>query len=138
MVYGQNRVPPDRLFDPETGAPPPDAFDVQFRMPLSLSAWVDGLYRDQRWHELADLQGFYETLIDTMVKRVQLMCGYVGAQVGGQEPARLAITTVVEPRIPGLDELRPHAHLYLGGTATRLRDEQPRPCLLYTSDAADE
>lgn len=123
----ENHVPSDRLFDPDVSGPPMDAFDVQFRMPLSLGVYVDQLARDNRSHELADIQELYESLIEEVVVRMQHMCGYVGPLGTFDSDARLAITPVVEPRVPSLDDLLSHAHVYVGGTATRLIDEQPGP-----------
>ncbi len=129
MVYGDTRVPPDVLFDvfdPSTPGPPTDAFDVQFRVPISLSLYVSDLATNGREHELAAVQAAYQRVVDETVANVQFEGGHVGHPAGGQAEARLALAVVVEPRVPGIDGLRPHTHVYVGRTAVDVHDDCPR------------
>lgn len=126
---GDNRVVPDPLFDPRDPAarPPHDAHDVQFRVPSSLNAMLDGMAQAHRedlldqWREL-----FAEIAEDT--SRYLQRGGYVIApESSGAIPARLAITAVMHSEIPGFQVARWHLHLYVAATAVSLLDDRVLP-----------
>jgi len=129
MVLGDTRVPPDVLFDvsdPGTPGPPADAFDVQFRVPISFSLYASDLAANGRERELAAVQAAYQRVVDETFANVQLEGGHVPHPAGGQAEARLALAVLVEPRVPGIDGLRPHTHVYVGRSAVDVHDDSPR------------
>ncbi len=124
-MLGDTRVPPDVLFDvsdPGTPGPPADAFDVQFRVPISFSMYVTDLAASGRERELAAVQAAYQRVVDETFANVQLEGGYVPHPAGGPAEARLALAVLVEARVPGIDGLRPHAHVYVGRGAVDVHD----------------
>ena len=126
-MFSERRVTPDVLFDPGTEAPPGDCFDVQFRVPLSLTLFATELAEKGYDRDLDTLARRFGELIDETVRKVQFNCGDAAWGRGVPESGRLAITSVIEPLVPGHQELRPHAHVYVGATVTRLRDGERGP-----------
>jgi len=130
--YGETRVEPGRLCDlgdpPGTGTgPPPDAIDVQFRAPVSLSLLLDAFdaaYNDAAAQALTD---GYQQLIGQMLGKVQFECGYVRDPAGSRRPARLDLAAFVENDVPGIEKMRLHAHIYVGRTAENLHDGGRHP-----------
>lgn len=120
-MFGDSWVPPDALFDPADGVgPPADAFDVQFRVPVSLAVYVDELAREGRRHELAEFTDLYREIVDATVKHGQRRSGTLGT--ASRIAARLAITPVIEFEVPGVAGLHPHVHLYVGSRAVDIPD----------------
>lgn len=134
--YGETRVEPGRLFDlgdpPGTGAgPPPDAIDVQFRAPVSLSLLLDAFDTEYQDGAAQALMEGYQQLVAQMLGKVQFECGYVRDDAGSRRPARLELAAFVENFVPGLDKMRLHAHVWVGRTAESLHDGQRHPVDLY-------
>lgn len=130
--YGETRVEPGRLFDPADGAcvgPPPDAIDVQFRAPVSLSLLLDAFDAAHDDAAAAALTAGYQQLIAAMLPKVQFECGYVRTDpaTGSRRPARLELAAFVENDVPGIEKMRLHAHVWVGRTAVSLHDGQRYP-----------
>ena len=127
--FGDNHVTPTALFDsrdPSAG-PPPDALDVQFRVPSSLNTMLDGMAQAGREDLLDQWRRLYLELAEDTARFLQ-HAGYgVDRQRSGAAPSRLAITPVVHASIPGFGVARWHAHLYVGAHATSLIDGQVLP-----------
>ncbi len=126
------RVQPRALFDPAHEGPPEDAIDVQLRLPRSLQVWCADMAAAERWSELQALQDLVETTAQReLVPYAQRMCGRVRpprvSHTANDEDAQIAVTAVVEGALPGSAELRPHVHLYIGGTGRRLSDDAVLP-----------
>ena len=127
-MLSEARVAPDVLFDPDTQAPPSDCLDVQFRMPLSLQLFASELAHQYFDVDLNALGSMFGVLVEETVREVQFLCGDATWAGGVPEPARLALVSVIEPHVQGAtDLLRPHAHVYVGATVTRLRDGERGP-----------
>src|ERR1041384_7242119 len=128
-MYGAPHVDPARLFDPVSAAPPADALDVQFVVPTSLSLFGDALARTPHMaHRLPELADLYEHVLGLTLRDIQRAGGYVEDPVWGPStPARLSLTAISENALPGASIMRIHGHIYVGRTATSLRDGQVRP-----------
>ncbi|GAA1388723.1 hypothetical protein GCM10009613_26530 [Pseudonocardia kongjuensis] len=120
--FGDTHVAPAPLFnvsDP-LATPPSDAHEVQFRMPLSLSALLDGMATAGLDQDVAAWGAAYTQLVQEQVlRRVQEACGYAAdpASPDVGRPARLELAAVVEAAVPGIDAARWHCHVYIGSTA---------------------
>jgi hypothetical protein len=121
-MYGETHVDPAQLFDPEHGAsPPPDAVDLFFPAPLSLSLLGDALAAHGMQRELDEVRAFYSGLAGGIVTDVQRQGGYVaGGHRGRPIPARLEITALAEDSVPDVPTMRLHTHVYVGRTAAAL------------------
>lgn len=128
--FGETWVDPARLFDPEdpADAPPSDALDVQFRAPLSFSAFIDDLFRTGRGMDASACLRLYDAAIDRTVQQVQRLCGFVLDEHGAPVPARLDLTAHGEATMNGVpDWVRVHHHLYVGRTGVSVRDGRRLP-----------
>lgn len=126
---GETWVEPGRLFDPEdpADAPPSDALDVQFRAPLSFSAFVDDLFHTGRGTDGWACLRLYEQAIDRTVEQLQRVCGFVLDEHGAPLPARLDLAAYGEATLPGSRTVRVHHHLYVGTTGVSVRDGRRLP-----------
>ncbi|MHC1558960.1 hypothetical protein ACR9E3_08385 [Actinomycetospora sp. C-140] len=115
MSTSSEPIGSDRLFDPVFTDPPDDAVDVVVPAPLSLAVWMDSLQHTGHAGVLAALREFYAREAATCARRVQHHGGSV-LTADGSEPGHLAITHVVDERVPGVAGLRPHVHVYVGAT----------------------
>lgn len=124
--YGDTRVDPVPLFDVHDPGPPPDAIDIQFRAPLTVSLLLDRLLERHTEQALAFLTGTYREVVTKTVTRLQFVGGYV-ADGSFSWPARLELAT--DAHLFNNDELhvRVHHHLWLGRTAVGLHDGTRRP-----------
>jgi hypothetical protein len=124
--YGDNHVVPSPLFDQADPAaqPPRDAVDVQFRLPSSLNAMLDGMARAERKDLLDGWRSVFAEIADDTVMFLQRGGYAVDPERSGLAPARLAITAVMHAAIPGFEVARWHLHLYVGSTATSLLDDR--------------
>ena len=120
--FGDTHVAPAPLFDVNDphAVPPTDSHEVQFRVPLSLSAMLDGMATAGLDEDIAAWGRAYTQLAQEQVlRRVQEACGYAtdptNPDVG--RPARLDLAAVVEAAVPGIDAARWHCHVYIGSTA---------------------
>lgn len=130
--YGETRVEPGRLFDlgdpPGTGpGPPPDAIDIQFRAPVSLSLLLDAFDAEYQDAAAQALMEGYQQLVAQMLSKVQFECGYVRNAAGHRFPARLDLAAFVENFVPGIEKMRLHAHVWVRRTAESLYDGQRHP-----------
>jgi hypothetical protein len=123
-VYGDTHVEPARLFDPGRGeAPPPDALDMYFHAPLSLSLVADAFAQHGMDRELGLLREAYLAAAGRAVRDLQRQGGYVGGGHRGRAiPARLELTSLVDDTVPGVTGARLHTHIYLGRTAVALTE----------------
>jgi hypothetical protein len=123
-VYGDTHVEPARLFDPGRGeAPPPDALDVYFHAPLSLSLVAGAFAQHGMDRELELLREAYLAAAGRAVCDLQRQGGYVaGGHRGRAIPARLELTSVVEDTVPSVAGARLHTHVYLGRSAVALTE----------------
>ncbi|WP_130295462.1 hypothetical protein [Pseudonocardia sediminis] len=123
--YGDTRVEPATLFDVEdsSAGPPPDAIEVQFRCPVSLSVMLDGMAEAGLDDAVQAWGSAYSDLIGQVLVELQRGAGYV---VDGDRralaPARLELAAVVEAEVPEMAKARWHAHVYVGATAESLID----------------
>ncbi|MYW73608.1 MULTISPECIES: hypothetical protein [Pseudonocardia] len=127
---GETWLEPGRLFDPDdpADAPPADALDVQFRAPLSFSAFVDDLFRTGRGIDAAACLRVYDDAIARTVQQVQRLGGFVLDEHGAPVPARLDLTAHGEATMNGdPDRVRVHHHLYVGRTGVSVRDGRRLP-----------
>lgn len=126
---GETWVEPDPLFDPEdpSAAPPSDALDVQFRAPLSFSAFVDDLFQTGRTSDGRGCLQLYDHAIDRTVEQLQRLCGFVLDEDGAPLPARLDLAAYGEATLPGSRTVRVHHHLYVGATGVSVRDGRRLP-----------
>lgn len=120
--FGDTHVAPAPLFDvgDPLAAPPFDAHEVQFRMPLSLSALLDGMATAGLDEDVAAWGTAYTQLVQEQGLRwVQEACGYAAdpASPDVGRPARLELAAVAEAAVPGIDAARWHCHVYIGSTA---------------------
>ncbi|MBC3189560.1 hypothetical protein H7X46_00575 [Pseudonocardia sp. C8] len=119
--FGETHVEPTVLFDgtDPAAAPPPDAHDVQFRAPVSLSVMLDGMAEADLDHEVAAWGRAYSELLTGLLREIQRSCGWVvdPAAPAVLVPGRLALAAVVEPHVPGFAQARWHGHVYVGATA---------------------
>lgn len=123
--YGDTHVPPAVLFDVDdpVAGPPPDAIDVQFRCPVSLSVLLDGLAQAGLTSDLTAWRRAYSDLVTDTMTRLQADAGRVADRAqSGSAPARLELAAVVETAVPGFAQARWHAHIYIGATAESLMD----------------
>lgn len=122
--FGETWVEPARLFDPadRSGGPPADALDVQFRAPLSFSAFVDDLFATGRDSDGRACFTLYEQVIDRTVEQIQRVGGFVLDEAHVSVPARLDLAAYGEATVPGIDGVRMHHHLYVGTTGVSVRD----------------
>ena len=118
-MFGDSWVTPDVLFDPASSGPPADAFDVQFRVPVSLAVYVDELAREGRRHELTEFVGLYREVVEETVRHGQRLAG---GWTRARPDARLAITPMIEFEVPGVAGVHPHVHLYVGARAVDVHD----------------
>ena len=84
--FGDTHVAPAPLFDvgDPLAAPPFDAHEVQFRMPLSLSALLDGMATAGLDEDVAAWGTTYAQLVQEQVLRwVQEACGYAADPASG-------------------------------------------------------
>lgn len=119
-------VRPDRLFDLVTGFPPDDAIDLVVPVPLTLSLYMTMLESTGHAARVAVLRTLHDHAASTTAQAVQATVGHVDGP-DGPEPARLALAHVVEERVPRVNGLRPHLHVYVGGTAVALSDGRRVP-----------
>lgn len=124
--YGDTRVEPVMLFDPTDpagGGPPPGSIDVQFRCPLSLSVLLAAMGHAGLEEDLAAFGRGFGDLVAAMVPGLQFDAGYVadGAR-RDSAPARLELAAVIDETVPGIQQPRWHAHIYIGPTAVSLID----------------
>lgn len=120
--FGDTHVAPAPLFDvgDSHAAPPADSHEVQFRMPLSLSALLNGMATAGLDEDVAAWGTAYTQLVqDQVLRRVQEACGYAADPASPDVglPARLELAAVVEAAVPGIDAVRWHCHVYIGSTA---------------------
>ncbi|MCO7192166.1 MULTISPECIES: hypothetical protein [Pseudonocardia] len=120
--FGDTHVAPAPLLDvgDAHASPPADSHEVQFRIPLSLSAMLDGMARAGLDEDVAAWGTAYTQLVqDQVLRRVQEACGYAAdpARPDVGRPARLELAAVVEAAVPGIDATRWHCHVYIGSTA---------------------
>lgn len=127
--FGETWVEPARLFDPadRSGGPPADALDVQFRAPLSFSAFVDDLFATGRDSDGRACFTLYEQVIDRTVEQLQQVGGFVLDEEHVSVPARLDLAAYGEATVPGIDGVRMHHHLYVGTTGVSVRDDRRLP-----------
>ena len=125
-VYGDTHVEPARLFDPTREAPPPDAIDVYFNTPLSLSLLGDAYAHQGMQRDLDKLLDLYMSLGARVVTTLQRQGGYVaGGRPGSQSvPARLALAAMAHNAVPGESTMRLHLHVYVGARASALHDDR--------------
>ncbi|GAA4796849.1 hypothetical protein GCM10023200_36200 [Actinomycetospora chlora] len=114
-------VEPARLFDPVFTDPPDDAVDVVVPAPRSLAVYMDSLQHTGHAGVLAGLRDLYWREAATCVREVQRRFGCV-LTADGPAPARLAITHIVDERVPGVAGLRPHVHVYVAATGTTVAE----------------
>ncbi|MFC5138905.1 hypothetical protein ACFPK1_11735 [Actinomycetospora rhizophila] len=119
-------VRPDRLFDLVTGFPPDDAIDLVVPVPLTLSLYMTMLESTGHAAPVAALRKIHDHEASTTARAVQETVGVVDGP-DGPEPARLALAHVVEDRVPRVNGVRPHLHVYVGGTAVALSDGRRAP-----------
>ncbi|GAA4916558.1 hypothetical protein GCM10023204_23520 [Actinomycetospora succinea] len=119
-------VRPDRLFDLVTGFPPEDAIDLVVPVPLSLAIYMTMLESTGHAGDVAVLRKLHQNEASTTAQAVQATVGFVDGP-DGPEPARLALAHVVEERVPRVNGVRPHLHVYVGGTAVALADGRRAP-----------
>ncbi|WP_226366952.1 hypothetical protein [Pseudonocardia sp. ICBG162] len=120
--FGDTHVAPVPLFDVSDphASPPADSHEVQFRIPLSLSAMLDSMATAGLDQDVAAWGAAYTQLVqDQVLRRVQEACGYAAdpASPDVGRPARLELAAVVETAVPGIDAARWHCHVYIGSTA---------------------
>lgn len=130
--FGDTHVTPTPLFDvnDSLASPPFDAHEVQFRMPLSLSALLDGMATAGLDQDVAAWGTAYTQLVQEQVlRRVQEACGYAADPTSPDvgRPARLELAAVVEAAVPGIDAARWHCHVYIGSTACVLATGERLP-----------
>jgi hypothetical protein len=128
-MFGDTWVEPAKLFDPVNETPPEDAIDVQFVVPTSLSLFADALAQTpQMAHLLPKLEDVYAQVLQLVVRDVQRSGGYVVHPGWGlRTPARLSLAVRSENSVPGASIMRIHAHVYVGRTATAIKDGQVCP-----------
>ncbi|MDD7939165.1 hypothetical protein PHK61_12135 [Actinomycetospora lutea] len=119
-------VRPDRLFDLVTGFPPDDAIDLVVPVPLSLAIYMTMLESTGHAAPVAALRKIHDHEASVTARAVQATVGFVHGP-DGPEPARLALAHVVEERVPRVNGVRPHLHVYVGGTAVALADGRRAP-----------
>lgn len=119
-------VESDRLFDPVFTDPPADAVDVVVPAPLSLAVYMDSLQHTGHAGVLLALRELYTREAAVCAREVQRHGGRV-LTPAGSEPARLAITHIVDDRVPGVAGLRPHVHVYVAATGSALSDGRRAP-----------
>ena len=119
-------VRPDRLFDLVTGFPPDDAIDLVVPVPLTLSLYMTMLESTGHASPVAALRKIHDHEASTTARAVQETVGVVDGP-DGPEPPRLALAHVVEDRVPRVNGVRPHLHVYVGGTAVALSDGRRAP-----------
>lgn len=131
-------VEPARLFDPVFTDPPDDAIDLVVPAPLSLAVYMDSLQHTGHAGVLAGLRDLYAREAAVCAREVQRLCGCIESPAG-PERARLALTHIVDDRVPGVAGLRPHVHVYVAATGTALTDGRRAPVDLDALTArADE
>ncbi|MEJ2889606.1 hypothetical protein [Actinomycetospora aeridis] len=119
-------VRPDRLFDLVTGFPPEDAIDLVVPVPLSLAIYMTMLESTGHAGDVAALRKLHQNEASTTAQAVQATVGFVDGP-DGPEPARLALAHVIEERVPRVNGVRPHLHVYIGATAVALSDGRRAP-----------
>lgn len=130
--FGDTHVAPVPLFDvcDPHAAPPADSHEVQFRMPLSLSALLDGMATAGLDQDVAGWGTAYTQLVqERLLRRVQEACGYAADPANPDVglPARLELAAVVEAAVLGIDAARWHCHVYVGSTACVLATGERLP-----------
>lgn len=129
--YGDTRVAPAALFDvaDPSAAPPPDAHEVQFRAPVSLSVMLDGMAEAGLTDAVTAWGEAYSELVHRLLGRVQQACGWAGDPERSSilSPARLELAGVTEAVAPGFTQARWHCHVYVGATATILATGERAP-----------
>ena len=129
--YGDTRVEPTPLFDvtDPAGTPPPDAHEVLFRAPVSLSVMLDGMAEAGLADEVDAWGRAYSELLNRLLREVQRACGWAGdpERTSILSPARLELAGVVEAVVPGFEQARWHCHVYVGATATILATGERAP-----------
>lgn len=127
--YGDNHVTPAMLFDPrDSGAcPPANAVDVQFRLPSSLNAMLDGMARAGREDLIDPWRALFSEIAESTAAQLQHGGYGIDDQQGGKAPARLEITAVMHREVAGFAVARWHLHLYVGATAVSLLDGRRLP-----------
>lgn len=127
--YGDTHVAPAVLFDVDdpSAIPPQGSIDVQFRVPVSLSAMLDGMAQADLRPELNAWGHGYSALVSRLLTNVQETGGYAITHGDTAMPARLELAAVIETAVPGFDQHRWHCHVYVGPTATTLHDGERRP-----------
>lgn len=138
-MYGDTHVDPVLLFNPDHAAPPPDALDLYFHAPISLSLVGDACAHNGMDRELARLLEVYAGLAGGIIRDVQRQGGYVtGGHRGRAIPARLEITALAHNQVPGEPTMRLHTHIYVGRSAVALETGERHPVDLdKLSNAAD-
>lgn len=127
--HGDTHVRPAALFDvtDPSAALPEDAFEVQFRSPVSLSVMLDGMAQASLDDELNQWGNAYNDLVQRLLTRVQADCGYAIDPPDTATPARLELAAIAETAVPGFEQARWHCHVYIGATATILSSGERRP-----------
>lgn len=98
--YGDTHISPAALLDvaDPVAVPPSDAHEVQFRLPLSLSALLDGRASAGLDDDVAAWRKAYTHLVQEQVlRRVQEACGYAADPASPDVglPARLELAAVM-------------------------------------------
>lgn len=139
-MYGDTHVAPAILCEITTEPPPPDAIEIYFAAPMSLSLLADLFCSDEGLaHMDRELAEIVLHATNKAVTVVQQVGGYViDADLGRSVPARLELAARVENDVPGQSVARLHTHLYVGRTATSLEGGRRWPVdLAELRDAAD-
>jgi len=131
-VYGDTHVDPTPLFNPGAGqSPPPDAIDVYFHAPLTLSLLGDAFAANTMTDDLDRLLAVYAGLAARTITDLQRQGGYVtGGHRGHAIPARLELTAVADNEVPEQPAMRLHTHIYIGRTAVALETGERHPVAL--------
>ena len=127
--YGDSHIRPAALFDVNdpAAAPPAGSIDVQFRVPVSLSVMLDGMAQGGLDRESEAWGRGYSDLISRVLSKVQEAAGYAVEADGVAAPARLELAGIAETAVPGFDQTRWHAHVYIGPTAVTLASNERCP-----------
>lgn len=139
--YGDAHVVPDELYDATdpTARPPRDAFDVQFRVPVTLNTLLHVLASTSGEAEVDRWEQMYLELAREAELNVQRIARGVDVERSGLAPVRFATTAVIHNDIAGFDHPRWHVHVFVGATATNLLDGRTVPVHLESlrSDVSD-
>ncbi|MDT7708561.1 MAG: hypothetical protein QOG20_4168 [Pseudonocardiales bacterium] len=116
------------LFDPLSGDPPTNAYDIYFPAPVSLSLFAQSCagHADTR-HLVPILTGAHERAIHRAVTDIQHAGGYVTDPVGTISSARLEITALSENSTGSALGVHLHAHAYVRKMAISLSDGHRLP-----------